>query len=166
MARSKREKIPGGGGGGATPRFRTPTTPPTNCWPEAPWGGLGGGIGGGVQVGAIGGGGVKEGLGGGCSGSVGWGFQVRRFGVVGLGGAIWGVGGGQGGAQAPLTSPCPPSNHTITINLTPTMAANWFWLCSHVGWAEQNPPNFIQGCFCHIIALHLDPNTHSKPSLR
>ena len=26
--------------GGATPRFWTPTTPPTNCWPEAPWGGV------------------------------------------------------------------------------------------------------------------------------
>ena len=30
-------------GGGATPRFWTPTTPPTNCRPEAPWGGGGGG---------------------------------------------------------------------------------------------------------------------------
>ena len=29
--------------GGATPRFWTPTTPPTNCRPEAPWGGGGGG---------------------------------------------------------------------------------------------------------------------------
>ena len=35
------------GGGGATPQFWTPTTPPTNCWPEAPWGGGGGGGGGG-----------------------------------------------------------------------------------------------------------------------
>ena len=25
-----------------------------------------------------------------------------------------------GRSQAPLTSPCPPSNHTITLNLTPT----------------------------------------------
>ena len=25
---------PRGGGGGATPRFWMPTTPPTNCWPE------------------------------------------------------------------------------------------------------------------------------------
>ena len=35
----------GGGGarGGATPRFWTPTTPPTHCWPEAPCGGGGGG---------------------------------------------------------------------------------------------------------------------------
>ena len=40
----------------------------------------------------------------------------------GPGGAIWGVGGG--GAQAPLTSPCPPSNHSITINLTLTFAAS------------------------------------------
>ena len=40
--------------GGATPRFWTPTTPPTNCWPEAPWGGGGGG-------GGMGGGWVKEG---------------------------------------------------------------------------------------------------------
>ena len=80
------------GGGGATPRFWTPTTPPTNCWPEAPCGG--------------GGGGLREG----------------RLGGGGLGGAIWGVGGG--GAQAPLTSPCPPSNHSITINLTLTLAAS------------------------------------------
>ena len=41
------------GGGGGTPRFWTPTTPPTNCWPEATWGG--GGSGGGVQGGANGG---------------------------------------------------------------------------------------------------------------
>ena len=33
----------GGAPGGATPRFWTPTTPPTNCRPEAPWGGGGGG---------------------------------------------------------------------------------------------------------------------------
>ena len=33
----------GGGGMGATPWFRTPTTPPTNCWPEAPGGGGDGG---------------------------------------------------------------------------------------------------------------------------
>ena len=41
--------------GGATPRFWTPTTPPTNCRPEAPWGGGGGG--------GLGGGGVWEGVG-------------------------------------------------------------------------------------------------------
>ena len=65
------------GHGGATPRFWTPTTPPTNCWPEAPgggggggghwrggfkegqiWGGVGiGGAGGGLQEGRLGGGG-------------------------------------------------------------------------------------------------------------
>ena len=44
--------------GGATPRFWTPTTPPTNCWPEAPWGGGGGGGGdlsGGLREGEWGG---------------------------------------------------------------------------------------------------------------
>ena len=39
--------------GGATPRFWTPTTPPTNCRSEAPWGG-GGGLGGGGLGGAPG----------------------------------------------------------------------------------------------------------------
>ena len=63
----------------------------------------------------------REGLGGawgGRSGRVGWGggVQVGKFGVLG--------GGGEGGAQAPLTSPCPPSNHTITINLTLIFAAS------------------------------------------
>ena len=54
-----------------------------------------------------GGGGLWEGrLGGG---------QMGQFGVVG---------GGGGGAQAPLTSPCPPCNHTITINLSLTFAAS------------------------------------------
>ena len=43
--------------GGPTPRVWTPTTPPTNCWPEAPRGGGGGGLGGGVLGGALGGGG-------------------------------------------------------------------------------------------------------------
>ena len=56
------------------------------------------------------------------------GVQVKHFEVVvgggrGPGGVIWGVGAG-GGAHAPLTYPCPPSNHTITINLTLTFAAS------------------------------------------
>ena len=97
---------------------------------------LGGGLGG------AGGGGVRE-------GRLGGGVQVGRFGVF-LG--CWG-----GGAQAPLTSPCPPSNHTITINLTLTFAASWFGHASHVDWAEQDPPNFVHGCFSHIIALHFGP---------
>ena len=50
----------------------------------------------------MGGGGLGGALGGGRSGRVGWG----------------------GGVRAPLTSPCPPSNHTITINLTLTFAAS------------------------------------------
>ena len=53
-----------------------------------------------------GGGGLREGQWGG-------GVQVGRFGVL-----------GGGGAQAPLTSTCPPSNHIITINLTLTLAAS------------------------------------------
>ena len=60
-------------------------------------------------------------------------------------------------AQAPLTSPCPQSNHTITINLTLTFAASCFGHASHVNWAEQDPPNFVHGYFCHIIALHFGP---------
>ena len=50
---------------------------------------------------------------GGGSRRVGWG-----------GGSRWGNLEWGGGAQAPLTSPCPPSNHTITINLTLTFAAS------------------------------------------
>ena len=64
------------------------------------------------------GGGYRRGWGGGApGGSVGGGVQVGQFGVVGggPGGAIWGVGGGRG-AQAPLTSPCPPSNLDIFRN--------------------------------------------------
>ena len=82
----------------------------------------------------------------------------------GLHSSIWGggvggggEGGGGGGAQAPLTSACPQSNHTITINLTLTFAASWFGHASHVNWAAQDPPNFVHGCFCHIIALHFGP---------
>ena len=46
---------PAGSPGGATPQFWTPTTPPTNCRPEAPWGGGGGGgLGGGGLGGAPG----------------------------------------------------------------------------------------------------------------
>ena len=135
-----------GGPGGATPRFGTPTTPPpppTNCWPEAPWGGgghwrggLGGAMGGGLRQGR-GGGGLRE-----CRSG---GVEVGRF------------GSGGGGVKAPLTSPCPPSNHCITINLTLTFAASWFGHARHVDWAEQDPSNFVHGCFCHIIALHFGP---------
>ena len=70
-----------------------------------------------------------EGGGGGPRGSVGGG-----------GGSRWGdLGWEGGGAQAPLTSTCPPSNHSITLNLTLTFAASWFSHASHVDWAEQDP---------------------------
>ena len=84
-----------GGGGRPLGSGRQLPPPPINCWPEAPGGG---------------GGGVYEGLGGGALWE-GW-----------FGGGPSGVLGGGGGA--PLTSSCPPSNHTITINLTLTFAAN------------------------------------------
>ena len=93
-------------------------------------------------------------MGGEAVGRVGWRVQVGQFGVV-----------GGGGAQAPLTSRCPPSNHTITIKLTLTFAASWFGHASHVDWAERDPAHFVHGCCCHIIALHFGPNTHSNPSL-
>ena len=51
------------GGGGVTPRFWTPTTPPTNCRPKAPLGGGGGG--GGLGGGGSGRGGFWEGRPGG-----------------------------------------------------------------------------------------------------
>ena len=105
--------------GGATPRFWTPTSPPTNCWPEAPWGG-GGALEGGFREGRLGGG-VLEGLGGG-------GLREGWLGGGGPGGAIWGVGGG--GAQAPLTSPCPP--YTIPYHHhkpNPNLCSQLVWPC-------------------------------------
>ena len=74
-----------GGGGGA--QLWTPTTPRTNCWPEAPWGGGGGGaLEGGVQGGRMGGG-YRRGLGGGGGGAPGG--SVRGGG----GGGKWGNSG-------------------------------------------------------------------------
>ena len=105
-------------------------------------------------------------MGGGIGGAWGGGLREGRFGGGGPSGAIRGGGGGEpggaiwgfGGAQAPFTSPCPPFNHSITINLTLTFAASWFCHASHVYWAEKDPPNFALGCFCHIIALHFGPH--------
>ena len=107
-------------------------------------------------------GGGIGGAGGGGSGRVGWGggpTGAIRGGGGGWGGSRWGdlECWGGGGARPPLTSPCPPSNHTITINLTLTFAASWFGHASHVDWGEQYPPNFVHGCFCHIIALDFVP---------
>ena len=110
-------------------------------------------MGGGFREGRIGGG-SRRGLGGGVrEGRLGGGGGSGRVGSGGEG--RWG--GGGGGGQAPLTSPCPPSNHTITINLTLTFAASWFGHASHVDWAEQDPPNFLHDCFCHIIAPFWTP---------
>ena len=127
----------GGGGARGGPLLAfIRDSPPNRSGPKAPRGGGGGG-------GGIGGG-------GGWEGRLGGGVQVGQFGVV-RGGR------GGGGAKAPLTSPCPQSNHTITINLTLTFAASCFGHASHVNWAARDPPNFFHGCFCHIIALHFGP---------
>ena len=72
------------------------------------------------------GGGVWEGL---------WGGGGSRWDDLG-----WAGGGGGhtpprpsvGQSQARLTSPCPPSNHTITLNVTLTFATSWFGHASHV----------------------------------
>ena len=97
------EGFGGGGGsrmgpttGGATPRFWTPTTPPTNCWLEAPWGG-GGALEGGGSGRANGGGYRRAGGGGAPGGSVGeggskWGNLASNCWPK----APWGGGGGGG----------------------------------------------------------------------
>ena len=118
---------------------------------------MGGGGGGGALEGRF-----REGRRGGLGWA--WGGGGLREGRLG-GGSKWGDFGwweGGGGAQASLTSPCPPSNHTITINLTLTFAARCFGHASHVDWAEQDPPNFA---FATSLLSILDPNTHSDPSL-
>ena len=110
---------PGGGGGDSSVLDANYPPPPTNRWPQAP-------------LGCVGGGGVLGGVTGRafCRGSPG--------GLVGLGGpsgAIWGAHAPKAKrfpSQAPLTSPCPPSNHTITLNLTLPFAASWFNHASHV----------------------------------
>ena len=91
--------------GGATPRFWTPTSPPTNCWPEAPWGGGSGRRNGGGGIGGAGGGG------GAPRESVGGGVQVGQFGVVVVGGGsrwgdlgCWGGRGRTGSPYLPLPS--------------------------------------------------------------
>ena len=90
-------RLPHGGGGGGAPRFWTPTTPQTNCSPEA-------------RGGARGGAGVQGGLlprGGGGPG--GW---------VGGGGSRWGDLGGtcpQGQALVHHRLPLPPLALPLTI---------------------------------------------------
>ena len=104
--------------GGATPRFWTPTTPPQLTVGRRPLGGgvLGGAKGGGLRGAFAPGGGGGEG-----SGRVGWlgGVEVGQF------GGYMPPRPSVGPSQAPLTSLCTPSNHTITLNPTLTFAANW-----------------------------------------
>ena len=96
--------------GGGDPSVLDTTLPPTNCWPEAPWGGCGRrgsrrGEWGGSRRGLAGGGGVLEGrLGGGGPGGANWGGGGDPS------GAIWGVWGGGDPlppVALPLTIPSP-----------------------------------------------------------
>ena len=64
-------------------------------------------------------------MGGGLGGGIGGGGPR---GSVGAGGSRWGEWGG-GGAQAPLTSPCPPSNHTIIHKSNPNLCSQLVWPC-------------------------------------
>ena len=80
----------------------------------------------------------------------------------GSGRGFW-LGGGGGGLHALKAmrwlitgSSCPPSNHTITLNLTLILAASWFGHASHVDKAEQDPPTFVHGCF---LLNHCSPLT-------
>ena len=94
-------------GGGGNPSVLDANYPRQLTVGQRPLGGGGGG--------GHGRGGSRGGrMGGGGSRRVGWGGGVQA-GDLGWGGV---------GGQAPLTSPCPPSNHTITINLTLTFAAS------------------------------------------
>ena len=93
-------------------------------------------------------GGALRGGGGGPGGSVGGG---------GPGGAIWGGGGG----EAPLTFTCPPSNHSITINLTLTFAASWFGHARHVDWAEQDTQISFMAALATSFLSIVHPHTNS-----
>ena len=80
--------------------------PPTNCWPKAPLGGRGGGLAG-----------VWEGR---------WGRGGR------LGAGVRAPWPSVAESKASHTSPCPPSNHTITLNPTLTFAAICMQECHHL----------------------------------
>ena len=123
--------------GVATPRFWTPTTPPTNCWPEARGGGGGGG-GGGHGRGGV----VKEGrMGGGGSGRGEWGgVQVGRIGVGG--GSRWGDLGCVGGLQ--------PASMAMPAML--------------IGLNKVSQISFMAAFATSLLSI-LDPNTHSEPSV-
>ena len=122
-------------------------------------------------------------MGGWAVGRVGWGgVQVGRFGVV----------RGEGGAQAPLTSPCPQSNHTITKETSPpwggvrgketvimrTAALHANAMDVHAGGGHQCTAGAMDGGECcfgsepsnqteHHRGLHpkANPKTYKSPSL-
>ena len=100
-------------------------------------------------------------MGGGGSGRVGWGggVHVGRFGVVG-GGVQVGIGGG----GAPLTSPCPPSNHTITLNLNLTFAADSGMPAMLIGLNKIPPFSWRQSCSTRDSGTSTRPLEYSLPS--
>ena len=115
--------FPHGGGGGNPSVLDANDPPPTNCWPEAPWGwgwgwGLGGGgIGGGVKGGR--GGGARRGWEGGPPGGLfggGGGVQVGQFGVVVGKGSRKGDLGCWGGGGRGHRLPLPPLALSLTIS--------------------------------------------------
>ena len=57
--------------------------------------------------------------------------------------------------------PCPPSNYTITLNVTLTFVASWFGHASHVQWLNKIP----KFAFVTSLLVLLDPNNNSNPSL-
>ena len=59
-------------------------------------------------------------------------------------------------AQAPLNSPCPPSNHTITINLTLTFAASWLGRAAMLIGLNKIPPISFMAAFATSL-LHFGP---------
>ena len=85
----------------------------------------------------------------------GGGVEVGRFGV--------GVGGG--GAQAPLTAPCPPSNHSITINLTLPLQPIGSAMLAVLFGLNKIPKISFMAAFSTSLLSIADPHTNSDPSL-
>ena len=117
---------PRGGGGGDSLGLDANYPHPPNRWRRPPMGG--GGLGRGVFGRGDGGGGSRRGFRALGSGRISWEGVSRRSDLGGTCHPRPSV----GQSQAPLTSPCPPSNHTIILNLTLTFAANWFGHARHL----------------------------------
>ena len=69
-----------------------------------------------------------------------------------------------GPSKAPLTSPFPPSNHTITLNLTLTFATG-SGLPAMLIRLNKIPEISFMAAFATSLLSILDPNNNSDPSL-